>query len=744
MSYGTEAYGTGTYGGSDSDTPPPAAAGTRCLKMVGTPIDDDVAQSTEPWPVEPGQTHRTSALTARPTGTGPGRLRLRTVYGGQFRHADVLGGDGDFEDVSRWTDISPTPSDAEVVRYSVHPTHGLGAARLGPTTRPQVLTYGGFEDGLTGWHFDEPTEGHWAADPSIAFEGSGSVVTDTSVALAVKTLHHTDKWPVVPGEKWRVEARLRAEDGTDGAEHLLAVIDHELLPELGTWHHGTDVRGTSAATEGWQYASLDVEIDDGYVGFGTHIQVRDHTTGFWSVDRVTLTRIEGNTCGLVGLPHPIVPRRKYDLRFRVESDVAVTNGSVSVLLRLSGPGRTDRVVESSTTGPTGGESHEVQLSLDVPSGYDTVVAEPRGRDIEGGSFWLDELTIVDADASTYVVDVVRVGTGLVWAPLAQETTAPDGAETIRVEAIAEEGGDGWEVTDFSIERTQARRWTVAEVLADLLNHPETGNPLLTPGDIVDLDYLIAYDWRITNLTSRAAVRQLARAGVSKPPFEWRVNPDLTVDAGPTVGTDRTDIVLGPGSVVVLDQPEVTTDITDIATRVRVIGAERVDAPGGPNVVTGQAEVPDGPRDWFGRPLQRTVVITDTSIDHGPYASSLAAYELDRIRTPKQNVRLSLADWRPLGTIREGDWIYVYAPTAGLVDPTNEREVGGRLVYPKQVRVVSMSQLRGSGRIELRAHDGTITDITRWVRFEGETSGVIEVGDLLPDNLAPDPQTASPR
>lgn len=714
---------------------------TRSLRMVGSPTADDVAQSTESWTVLPGQSHRVSAWCQRPTGVGVGRLRLRTVYEGQFRHADVLAGDGDFEDVAPWTDTSPAPGDAEVVRYSTHPTHGLGAARLGPTTRPQVLVNGGFEDGLTHWTNDPLTEGTWVEDPTNAFEGMSSALIDDSDVLAVKTLHYEEKFPVVPGEKWRLDGRLRAETGTDGAAHFLLVVDHGLLFELGTWHHGNDVRGTSAETEGWQYGSVEVEIDTEYVGVGGHIQVRDHTAGYWAADDVRLTRIEGNTCSLVGEPHAITPSRRYDVRCNVESDVGVTKGAVSVLLRLSGPGRTDRVVESSTAGPTAGASREVQLSLDVPSGYDTVVAELQGRDIEGGSFWVDELTITDADASTFVVDTVRSGTGLDWARLILDASAPSGAEKLRIEAIAEDGGDGWVVTDFAVERIGERVWTTGEVVADLLLHPETGNPLLAPGVVVG-DEATVYDWRVSNLTVRSALRHLSRAGVASPTREWRTNPDLTLDWGSAADlfADRTEIVFGPDDIHVLAEPETQTDLTDVVERVLVVGAERADTPGPAFVVTGSAEAADGPRDWFGHRLRRTLLVEDSTVDSSPYASSLAAYELERSQVPPQNVRLSLADWRGLGAFGVGDWIYVFAPEAGLVDPANERMDAGRLTYPKRVRAVSRTWRLGAGHfhVRLRASDGTETDITDWVRWEAATTADLEVGDLLPE-FAPDPQ-----
>ena len=702
---------------------------TRLLRMLGVPIGDDVARSTEPWSVKPGQVYETGFSCRRPTGAGVGRLRLRAVYTGQFQHPDVLEGDGQFEDPVPWTDISEASDDAEVVRYSTHSTAGLGAARIGPTTHRSVLVNGSFEDGFTNW----APFGAWVIDPTLHFDGVQCAVTDTTDAD--KLLFYTEPLPVTPGEKWRLEARIRPEDGTDGVCTLSLIAHNPTDDTRNIVTYGPELRGTGGASPGWVFRALDLAIDPEYTSLELGILIEDHTTGFWAIDDVRLDRVEGNTCALMGEPHPIAPGRTYDVRYNVESDAAVVTGSLTAVVHLTGPGRPEVRVPSSSVGPTSGEVQGVQMSLDVPSGYDTVTVEIQGRDIEGGSFWLDELTIADADSSTRVHDAVRAGTGLGWSDFVLETTAPQGAETIHVEGIAEAGGDGWEMSAFFIARTNEHNWTSAEVVADLLRHPDTGASLLAEGTIVGPETII-YDWTLERITSRTALRHLSRAGVADPVREWRVNPAtlaLDWDTAEGLYVDRTEIVLEESDqVFVLSPPQSSSDLTDTVQRVIVVG-ERV---------TGVADVgTDGPRDWFGHPVLRTTVIDDSSVDQAAYASSLAAYELGRSQSPRQTVRLRVGDWRALGTFGVGDWVYVFAPDDGLVDPANERRGRNGLIYPAKVRVVSMSRAFGDGKVVLRRSDGTTVDISRWVQWDGETAGEIEVGDPAADFVA-DPQAGA--
>lgn len=175
--------------------------------------------------------------------------------------------------------------------------------------------------------------------------------------------------------------------------------------------------------------------------------------------------------------------------------------------------------------------------------------------------------------------------------------------------------------------------------------------------------------------------------------EWRINTDLTVDAGPA-GTlhDSGRVLITPndvpsagyvrgvdGSIIGFE-----LDAGNTADRVHV-------APAGEGetltMTTAQAASAKGvttsnARCWYG-------VAVDAPASDAGQASTLATNVLALRSTPRDTFRVRVADPYAFWYIAEGDTIYVHDP-AQNVDGGNPLDWAGGVIYPQVKRVHSMS------------------------------------------------------
>lgn len=707
-------------------------AGSWAAVVVGDPDKDDVLATDEGgWEAREGNQF-TASLWARRLSGAIGHLRLRLRFDGLFDPPQLLT-NGNFADATGWTNLSDTAGDAEVAS---------GHLRIGPTTQLQRIANPGFEDDLTNWGALGGST--WSETNTEAQSGVQSATTPAG-GPTTKTLQHDyvgagQSIPVSPGERYRLDGWLKAGPTADGTAYIYTYLGDATYPLNASWIYLDTVEPATA--QDWRYIFNEFDIQPAKVGLVPLLEVLNHTIGDWYFDEVRLTRLKGNSAKYQHAAFSVTPERTYRVLASVTPDAGLLEGTLRASVLLSAAGRADVTMESPTL--ERGDATQQLLAWDFtpPSGYDSAALSFVGMDVIGGSFIVDNASVTDVDRSTVITDLVLGPAKASWDPVATLTaTAPEGTERVQLEVVAEADGAGWAVDDASLTRVGTPAVS-ADVIESLLLDPDTGDALMEPGDIYGTDTLL-FDKHIIRQDARTILKDISRGGVVSPVREWRVNPDNTLDWGTAeqLFVDRTEIVLAPGDLELLDEPTVEQDVEDRVTDVIVIGAERQLADGRRVTVIGYASNEPGPDDldFYGRPIRRTRVIEDPTVDHKVYGDALARWHLDQANALSEVVQFGLADWRAVGPFNTGDWIYPWLPEAEL-EGDNAVEHRGRTIWPKRVRALMRVWRMGKGsfRVEARAPDGSTLDISSAIRWEDETSAEVTVGDVVPEFLV-DPQ-----
>jgi len=441
----------------------------------------------------------------------------------------------------------------------------------------------------------------------------------------------------------------------------------------------------------------------------------------------------------------VQPGRTYRYAASIRKDASAVGGQVRLLVVLNDPTglNPERYVGSPVIDDTGELWVEERLDVEIPDGYTTTRLELQSRNVERGYWWIGRSSVQLTDTSlaedTDLTLVWPATSGAGTVTRSRVVTIPDGAEQLHVEWVAEPGAGGWQVTDTSLIRTDQPPVAAAAVVAELLTHPTTSLPLLDTGTIHDADLLS--DWRVRNLTCLEALTTLSSRGLVQPARELRIHPDGTVDWGlaEELYTDRTRLLLTAEDVQVLDI-QVDDDARDGVTGIDVIGAERPIPGGRPRLITGHADVVLDGVDWQGNPLERSLLVQDSGIEHVGYADGWAAYLAER-QTPREQVTLRLADWRVVGRFDVGDWIYLEAKALDLDDESYMQPRDGATIAPRRLRVLERTWtmgLEGSFRVVVRRGPGDLIDISDHIAWEGANAAEIVVGDRIPDFVT-DPQ-----
>lgn len=726
-----------------------ARSGTYCAQTTADSADakDDVLSSTETWESAAGASYSLSGYVERLSGS-VGRVRLRAIFEGRFNPTNLVP-NGNFESGnSGW---SGSNGQSVIANDSGNAQNGSYVLKLGPNPQPEMLSNGGFASGALGaWSDTGLGTDTWAVantehwDDSYALKSTGSGVLAVGLTGRVEQANIGVK----EGEEYRIRGHVMCNDATtDGVAYFWLTYNGSPGADrmLGR------VKGNADSTSGWQEFGEDWGVPGSTTSAALVLATINHVNGKYWFDGFSMIRIAGNTDSITSSSFAVVPERTYKFQASVRTGPNIQgSGEVffAVVCTSSGGGRPTKSFATKSVSLTANTWHNVTLDVSPPSGYDTAQVKVFSGDILADSIYVDDITLIDADKATTVVDLVSGTAAGSYTQIAGTAAAPSGTERVRLDVISEDKGGGWCVDDIVFSRNGGPTSTTT-ILDDLLKNPATGTSILTAGTISGGDNIL-YDWHAKNLTNREALQYVSRSGVALPNREWRVNPTATLDWGTAAQlfADRTDVVLTDGDLVLLGTPQADTTGENQLTKVKVVGADRP-RPGAPfgltTQITGTSTASAGSAvDWFGNPLSRTRVVEDSRVDHQSFANSYADYLVGFVNGQRTNIQFALSDWRQVGRFSVGDWIYAYSEEAGLVDATRERDLAGRTVYPQRSRVLSRTWklARSTFRIEVRRPDGTTLDISDSVRWEQSTSSDIEVGDFYPEWTA-DPLGPAP-
>jgi len=220
------------------------------------------------------------------------------------------------------------------------------------------------------------------------------------------------------------------------------------------------------------------------------------------------------------------------------------------------------------------------------------------------------------------------------------------------------------------------------------------------------------------------------------PVSWRVNSDATLD----VGLDADLFVTDPKCIIVrrgagedlairarAGAMEVASDLEDFTTRVVLLAEGE-----GDSIATGSADIDpalDPYVDLHGNPVAMTRLVSESATDTGN-ATARAQLQLNRFSGTRNALTLTAADYDVQGDYTVGDYVYVYDPDSGLVDTSVEIVFRGMRINPIKLKVTEVGWPVTSGHtVAYRAGDGTWTDLTDYVAWEGAGGVKVTVGDF---------------
>lgn len=731
-------------------TPNPA------IDPPGEPALDhnDIAVSQEQFSVSVGQELQATLSATRPGVDRVGRLWLRMVFGGHFKHrnifpsflneagtavswsfdtrSDQLGGMG----AGLLPDEAPPGSNGRVLR-------------VGPSIFREANSNPSFEEDDTiavGW---EVTDGAWTVDTG-GIDGPNLIWTE-SVAARLKNDHDattmgTDPYPVLPGEQWRFEVLVFPSSGPDatGKARYWTYWYHETDSAKNMWTMAEMANPAPEQLGAWSPLRHEDTVPEGYIAFSTFLATDDVGAGRWNFDHATALRVTGNIDYGDSPALSIVSGRSYTWRTLYRSENSDPQGEVNLCAIYYGPYKTTIVERGPRLEPTlDGNWERIAFTFTPPTGYDEAAIRVMSSDIQFGSYWIGEGELNEDDAGSAVRQEPSAWSGSGTVTL--DAVAPEGATSVHLEVVAEREAIDWTVDNVTIRRV-ATPVTGDEVVESLLTDPHALS--VYPGDL-DCPEAIPYDWTVRNLSVRDALEHYCTV-VSEPPREYRINPDRSIDVGTaeTVFADHSPdsaapIILLPLDIDVDNLDDVEATMEERATELVVIGAEHRSVNGTDVPLTAEAVVPGTVQvDWNGIALDRSRIVADSTIDHLGYAQALADDLAAAEADPPLIVGVTLKglDTRPAFGV--GDWIYVYDPASGLLDPENETSVDGEIVWPRRVRVLGRTRELGpSHRIDIRRTDGS-TFTLPGVQWSTQDATSLTLGDRQPE-WRTDPQGGDP-
>lgn len=727
------------------------------------PLENEVIASDEKAHAPPGAQFRGAVVLSRDAPYAVGKIRLRHAYDGKFEHPDIS------SSFASWLmhvrdDITIQPSD---------PKGWIdGPLARVHTGTANVLLNGDFEEGLLHWliggfggagnWYIGTDGGGWAGSPSYALTTPAESPNPNEPLKYM--LYETDII-VEPGDEWemRCVVRRHAGAGGDGWAQMACGLVDAVTGNIGGWEIsesvGGDVDSIIDTVEGsWRILRGTFTIPEGTNKLRVFMQVHGHGQGQWDFDYASLHRTKGNRCAISSPEYTLIPGRTYRWTTLFHSDPRVVGDGTLRLQAFCHDGdvsqdRGPMTVEGTELGVTDDALHRVVWDFEVPSGLPRVVFQLWSEDVYGdGYVWVGRGTIRDNDPSTTYVETASGITAGPGTLLALTSTAPVGSKEAHLEVVAEAYGLGWRLDSASFTRVTSDPATGEDVARDCLVNPATNQPLLTGGRIFPMGVL-NFDYWVQNQDCHKLLTELCMTGLVEPKPEYRMNPDGTADVGPAelvcqdwAPDSDEPVVWGPRDFTVVESMGVSRDHEDAPTDVKVVGADRTSASGEETTYVGRASTDLGSEavGWFGEPMSRTMLAEDSTLNHADLADSYAAYVLDQSR-PRVTVTIQLQGSGLLPPVREGDWVYVYNPEAGLEDPNQDGRLSdGTPVHPVRLRIVSLTRALSVGdhRVEIRRPDGTTWPIpSELVHWEAASGLTLELGDP-PAEFNADPQGGS--
>ncbi|MFD4830130.1 hypothetical protein ACFWPV_09785 [Streptomyces uncialis] len=271
--------------------------------------------------------------------------------------------------------------------------------------------------------------------------------------------------------------------------------------------------------------------------------------------------------------------------------------------------------------------------------------------------------------------------------------------------------------------------TFAQTVAMLLP------PSVTAGTLYPVPGV--YSGRHQYETPRKALKYVCDTftGSSGQKIGYRVNGDATLDAGPetdlyvteprcvisrkTAGKDTSDLESVPGTFAV------ARDVEDFSTRV-VLLAEG----DGESIATGTASIGPGLNpylDLHGNPLKLTRMASESDTT-ATMADTRAALLLAQYTTSQDELTIETDNYYIEGSFDVGDYVWVWDPGAGLVNPANEITFRGERLNPIKLQVTEARWPITEGyTVAYRAGDGTWYDLTDHMEWDGSHTVYVTVG-----------------
>lgn len=233
-------------------------------------------------------------------------------------------------------------------------------------------------------------------------------------------------------------------------------------------------------------------------------------------------------------------------------------------------------------------------------------------------------------------------------------------------------------------------------------------------------------------------RQLLAGLCARRTYEWRINPDCTLDIDTAANLFASGQVLlvdegGPDGAITGLTADLSLDNIDV---LGVVSEQYVDWEdnGGTmgsatNTLSADWDAPDGdPIVWRGydtvgskgrlRDPERIDQVTAYINQNQTAASNSAATIAARKSTYRLTVTAEVDVHNPLGYLRPGDTAYVYDQRLGIYNTANQLTYRGRAVFPSSLRVVEMDvPIRPEYTVLIVTGGGDIIDVTRDVEPE---------------------------
>lgn len=272
--------------------------------------------------------------------------------------------------------------------------------------------------------------------------------------------------------------------------------------------------------------------------------------------------------------------------------------------------------------------------------------------------------------------------------------------------------------------------------------------LLPPSGAVTAGTFYSVAGTYTNTHRWQTPRQAIEYATQTFGAEWRVNGNGTLDAGLATSLYNTT----PRAIILRKahgrdlvqrsfrgQLELGTDSEDYTTRVVLLGEGE-----GDQISTGSADLPAPTpfKDIHGNLLQMVRLISESSTTEDN-ANVRAEIYLGQYSTERQSVNLSTSAYDIKGEVAVGDWLNVYDPASGLIDPANEIYWLGQPINALQLRCIELTWPIPDGwTVAFRDINGVWIDLSPYYAGEAGDTTVI-VGDLSRSLVTAEPVGVRP-